>query len=96
MIFAARPASVPGRMPREQEQTVIDDAAKRFAAKRQRAMATPVPFAAVKTLEQISPVVETRVTSPVRRCGSGQPIASKYWRDSLPNPAGISSAVVSN
>jgi hypothetical protein len=36
-------------------------------------VATPAPIAAVHTLEQVSSVVETRVTSPVRRCGPGHP-----------------------
>lgn len=49
------------------------------------------------TLEQVSSVVKTRVTSPVRRCGPGHlSRANTGAIVSRPNPAGISSAVVSN
>jgi hypothetical protein len=57
---------------------------------------TLLPFA-VWTLEQISTVVEIRVSSPVRRCGYEGSNARKNarWINRC-NPAGISSAVVSN
>ena len=43
-------------------------------------VATAAPIAAVHTLEQVSSVVKTRVTSPVRRCGPGHHRV-QGWRD---------------
>jgi hypothetical protein len=60
-------------------------------------VATAASITAVHTLEQVSSVVETRVTSPVRRCGPGYPSRARVGAMvNRPNPAGISSAVVSN
>ena len=70
-----------------QDALSFDDAAERvrseatdtFGSPRTGAefVATASPITAVHTLEQVSSVVKTRVTSPVRRCGPGHPLRAK-------------------
>jgi len=78
---------VPSRMIREQDALSFDDADERFRSEATDTfgsprtgaefVATAALITAVHTLEQVSSVVKTRVTSPVRRCGPGHPLRAK-------------------
>jgi hypothetical protein len=80
---------VPSRMIRAQDALSFDDAAERFGAKRQihslhqgreQDLLTLCSHNSSFTLEQVSSVVKTRVTSPVRRCGPGHPLRARLAR----------------
>jgi len=68
---------VPSRMSRAQDVLSFNDPAERFRSEATELTTTPCSHNSSFTLEQISSVVKTRVTSPVRRCGPGHPLRAK-------------------